>query len=198
MGSLAYAFAMQQPLGNIEDEITLARRIAAAAPVRDVVAEERFCRRFGPRIRLFGLKRLRNDAAAADLAQDVLMLVLDKLRAGAVRDLDQIASFVFGTARQCAIDSRRNTDRRSRLLDTFSIDLEPAEESPAPAPDTERLRHCLQLLAERERAVLIMTFYDDCPADRLGAQLGLTAGNVRVIRHRGIEKLRKCVQEGAR
>jgi RNA polymerase sigma-70 factor (ECF subfamily) len=198
MRSLAYALAVQQPLGNVEDEVTLARRIIAAAPARDAVAEERFCRRFGPRIRLFGLKRLRNDAAASDLAQDVLILVLDKLRAGAVREPERIASFVFGTARQLVIDSRRNADRRSRLLETFPVDLEPPGETDAPVFEAERLRHCLQLLAERERAVLVMTFYDDCPADQLGTQLGLSAGNVRVIRHRGIERLRKCVQEEAR
>ena len=68
-----------------------------------------FCRRFAPRIRLFGLKRLRSEAAAADLVQDVLMLVLQKLRAGAVREPERIASFVLGTARQLVIDTRRNS-----------------------------------------------------------------------------------------
>jgi RNA polymerase sigma-70 factor (ECF subfamily) len=198
MRSLAYALAVQQPLGNVEDEVALTRRIIAAAPARDAVAEERFCRRFGARIRLFGLKRLRSEAAAADLAQDVLILVLDKLRAGAVRDPAQIASFVFGTARQLVIDAKRNRERRARLVETFSLDLEPADGVPDPGFDADKLRHCLALLAERERAVLVMTFYDDCPADQLGEQLGMTAGNVRVIRHRGIERLRKCVQEGAR
>ena len=176
------------------DEVTLARRIMMASPARDVAAEELFCRRFAPRIRLFGLKRLRSDAAAADLVQDVLILVLDKLRAGAVRELDQIASFVFGTARQLVIDARRTSGRRTKLLDTFEMSLEPAGESASHIFDTDRLTHCLQLLAERERAVLVMTFYDDCPAEELGTRLGLSAGNVRVIRHRGIDRLRDCVQ----
>ena len=196
----AYSLAVEQ-IAEIPEEAVLARRIIAAAPAREPDAEERFCRRFAPRIRLFGLKRLRSDAAAADLVQDVLILVLDKLRAGAVREPDQVASFVFGIARQLVIDGRRNTDRRARLLDTFALDATPADDAASPVPepdaDAERVRHCLQLLAERERAVLVMTFYDDCPADRLGEQLGLTAGNVRVIRHRGIERLRKCVQGGS-
>ena len=191
----AYSLAVDQR-ADIAEEAVLARRIVAAASGRDRDAEERFCRRFAPRIRLFGLKRLRSDAGAADLVQDVLILVLDKLRTGAVREPDQVAAFVFGTARQLVVDGRRNTDRRARLLDTFPLDAGPAEEPTSPEPDAERLRHCLQLLAERERAVLVMTFYDDCPADRLGEQLGLTAGNVRVIRHRGIERLRRCVQGG--
>jgi RNA polymerase sigma-70 factor (ECF subfamily) len=194
-----YAGAMQ-PRADVTDEIALTRRIMKASPARDPMAEELFCRRFAPRIRLFGLKRLRSDAAAADLVQDVLILVLDKLRAGEVREPDQIASFVFGTARQLVIDSRRSGNRRTRLLDSFALDLEPAEDSASHAFDADRLKHCLQLLAERERAVLVMTFYDDCPADELGTQLGLSPGNVRVIRHRGIERLRDCVQgrEGAR
>ena len=43
------------------------------------------------------------------------MLVLQKLRAGAVREPERIASFVLGTARQMVIDGRRNTGRRERL-----------------------------------------------------------------------------------
>lgn len=92
------------------------------------------------------------------------------------------------------IDSRRNESRREKLLDTFSLDLEPNSGTGSFIEDTNRLAHCLQLLAERERAVLVMTFYDDCGADEVGRQLGLTPENVRVIRHRGIERLRACVQ----
>ena len=142
-------------------DIALARRILAASPGRDTAAEDQFCRRFAPRIRLFGLKRLRDAAAAADLVQDVLILVLDKLRAGGVREPDQIASFVFGTARQRVIDSRRSGGRRTRLLDTFVADLEPPGESAEHTFDTDRLKHCLQLLAERERAVLVSCLAPD-------------------------------------
>ena len=49
-------------------------------------------------------------------------------------------------------------------------------------------------LPERERAVLMMTFYDDRPADAVGRELGLSAGNVRVIRHRAIERLKALMQ----
>jgi RNA polymerase sigma-70 factor (ECF subfamily) len=41
-----------------------------------------------------------------------------------------------------------------------------------------------------------MSFYDDQPSEVVGEQLGLSAGNVRVIRHRGIDKLRRCVDAG--
>lgn len=176
-----------------DDDGALARRILAAAPERDTPAESELCRRFAPRIRLYGLRHLRSEAAAADLIQDVLLMTLQKLRAGEVREPERLASFILGTCRQRVIDTRRTGDRREQLLGTFALDLI-AEPEPTHA-DSGRLQHCLQRLPERERAVLIMTFYEDRPADAVGAELGLTAGNVRVIRHRGIERLRACMTE---
>jgi RNA polymerase sigma-70 factor, ECF subfamily len=62
-----------------------------------------------------------------------------------------------------------------------------------PSPDRVRLVNCLGGLSERERTVLIMTFCDDLPAETLARELCLSAANVRVIRHRGVGKLRACV-----
>jgi RNA polymerase sigma-70 factor, ECF subfamily len=177
-----------------EDDAALARRIVAAAPNRDDVAESELCRRLAPRIRFYGLRHLRSEAAAADLTQDVLLLTLQKLRAGAIREPERIASFVLGTCRQVVIDGRRSGNRRERILDTYALALPSLVDEGSDPLDTGRLQHCLERLAERERAVLVMTFYDDRPADAVGLQLGLSAGNVRVIRHRGIEHLRACMQ----
>ena len=41
--------------------------------------------------------------------------------------------------------------------------------------------------------MLLMTFFEEKPADEVAGALGLTAGNVRVIRHRGLGRLRDCV-----
>ena len=179
-----------------EDDAALARRILGCAPERrDTAAEAELCRRLGPRIRLYGLKHLRSEAAAADLMQDVLVLLLGKLREGGVRDPAQVASFALGTARQMVVDWRRSGARRVRILEKFPVDLMPAEPSASDdgPVDEERLRGCLGALPERERTVLVMTFYDDRPADLVAKELGLSAGNVRVIRHRGLERLRGCM-----
>lgn len=177
-----------------QDDATLARRIMAAAPARDTLAEAELCRRFAPRIRLYGRKHLRSEAAAADLAQDVLMMTLEKLRAGTVREPGRLASFILGTCRQMVIDGKRSTMRRERILEAFPLDLAAGAEEAAEPLDTERLQKCLERLPERERAVLVMTFYDDRPADAVGKDLGLSPANVRVIRHRGLERLRGCVE----
>jgi len=179
------------------DDAALAKRISSAAPERDAAAESELCRRFAPRIRLYGLRHLRSDAAAADLVQDVLILTLQKLRNAAVREPERLASFILGTCRQTVIDGKRGVMRRERLLDTFSLDLSGVVEEVVEPLDTQRLQQCLERLPERERAVLVMTFYDDRPANAVGRELGITAANVRVIRHRGIERLRGCLQGGS-
>ena len=79
---------------------------------------------------------------------------------------------MLGTARQMVIDGRRSGRRRVRILEAFPIDLTPADEE-APEPlDTKRLGRCLSALPERERAVLVLTFYDDRSADAVAAELG--------------------------
>ena len=55
---------------------------------------------------------------------------------------------------------------------------------------------CLRRLAERERSVIVLSFYEERTAADVASMLGTTAGNVRVIRHRGLARLRSCVDGG--
>jgi RNA polymerase sigma-70 factor (ECF subfamily) len=69
-----------------------------------------------------------------------------------------------------------------------------ADDTPEPlALDADKLTACLQGLAERERTVVVLTFFADKAADEVARELGLTPGNVRVIRHRAIARLRECM-----
>jgi len=54
-------------------------------------AETELYGRLAPRVRLYGLRHLRDPASADDLVQDVLMLTLERLRAGRVREPDRLA-----------------------------------------------------------------------------------------------------------
>ena len=163
------------------------------APRVDAAAEAELYRTLAPRVRLYGRRHLRDDAAAEDLMQQVMMLTLEKLRAGELREPDRVVSFVFGACRMVTLDIRRGTLRRERLLERYGDELQIADISVPPRLDEAKVAACLQRLAERERAVVIASFYEDEPAERVGATLGLTAGNVRVIRHRAMDRLRDCV-----
>ena len=137
-------------------------------------------------------RHLRDEDAARDLMQQVLLLTIEKLRDGSVRDVDQIGSFILGVSRTIAIDLKRRERRRERLRETFVVEpiLEPQSEA---ALDVDRLETCLGGLSERERIVVLLTFYAERSARQVGDEMRMTEGNVRVIRHRAIGKLRTCM-----
>jgi RNA polymerase sigma-70 factor, ECF subfamily len=115
------------------------------------------------------------------------------LRTASVRDPDRLASYVFGVCRQTVIDQRRGARRRENLLEVYAGDLPvstPAEEPPL---DTDRLRNCLERLPQRDRTVILMSFYDQRPAAEVARELSLSEQNVRVIRHRCLRRLRACM-----
>jgi RNA polymerase sigma-70 factor (ECF subfamily) len=63
--------------------------------------------------------------------------------------------------------------------------------------DLDHLSRCLDRLLERERAVVVLSFYSERGSDEIAAELGLSAGNVRVVRHRALTRLRDCMGPAA-
>jgi RNA polymerase sigma-70 factor (ECF subfamily) len=180
---------LAQPL----DDAALARAISAAAPRVDTAAETELYRRLAPRVRLYGLRHLRDRHAASDLVQQVLLMTLERLRAGKLRDPEKLASFVLGMCRMVVLEARRGTARREGLLRAYGDATEAVDPAEPRGLDLAKLSHCLERLAERERSVLILSFFAEKPAQEVGRELGLTSINARVIRHRALLKLRDCM-----
>jgi RNA polymerase sigma-70 factor, ECF subfamily len=177
-------------------------RAIAAAPAGTAAAEEaELYRRFAHRVRLYGLRHLRDAAAADDLAQQVLLVTIERLRAGAVRSPDEIGSFILGTSRMQAGAMARRARRREGFLALFYTPdrfVQPAGDAAAPG-DVDVMERCLHRLAERDRRVLVLTFYAERTSPEIAAELGVTGTVVRVTRHRALARLRDCVSEpGAR
>ena len=121
-----------------------------------------------------------------------MLVVLAKLRGGEVREPERIGSFVLGTARLVARELSR----------TREVPTELDEELPCPLaetrPDTlelQRLGECLKSLAERERTVVSLTFFEQSAAE-VGEALGMQPGDGRVTRHRALARLRSCMGLG--
>ena len=170
----------------------LARAIASGSGTAEA-AETELYRRFAPRVRLYGLRHLRDEDAARDLMQQVLLLTIEKLRGGAVRDMERIGSFILGASRMLAVNLKRRDRRREVLLEAFATEPQLAT-SAAPAVMTEdELEGCLATLAERERTIVLLTFYGDRSSREISQALGISEGNVRVIRSRAIDRLRACL-----
>ena len=171
------------------NDAELVRHVGAG----DREAEAELCRRMAPRIRLYGLRHLRDVHASEDLTQQVLITTLEALRAGRLREPEKLASFVLGTCRMTVLDLHRGTQRKERLLEQFRGDVPASVQSFIPRLDHDRLTSCVQNLKERERAVVVMTFYDEQTGADVASFLGVSEANVRVIRHRAIHQLRDCM-----
>ncbi len=155
--------------------------------------EAELCRRFGRRVRLYGRSRLRNGSAVDDLVQRVMLAVLTKPREGGIRSPDRIDSFILGTARLVRRELSRPRDQPAEL----------DAELPCPLSDTRpdllellRLGECLKGLAERDRTLVTLSFFQEQTADEVGEALGMESGNVRVARHRALARLRGCMDLG--
>jgi RNA polymerase sigma-70 factor (ECF subfamily) len=174
-------------------------RAIAAAPAGAAQAEEsELYRRFARRVRMYGRKHLRDEAAADDLAQQVLLVTIEKLRAGEVRNPDEIGSFILGTSRMQAGSLARKARRRESLTAQFHVPEVLADPVDA-APDIEAMERCLHRLGERDRRVLILSFYAEKSSSEIAAELCVTTTVVRVARHRALGRLRDCVGlQGAR
>jgi RNA polymerase sigma-70 factor, ECF subfamily len=157
----------------------------------DRADEEEICRRFAPRVRLYGLRHLRDQDRALELVQAVLLVLIEAVRGAHIERPEHVDRFVLGTCRNVAARLR---DGAARALPVDPAQLEIAGGiPPLEHLDTSALFCCLAKLDPRSRAVVHMCFHDEATAEEIGAHLGTSAGNVRVLRHRAIAQLRLCL-----
>jgi len=185
------------PSSMIEEppDADIASRIAGGGP-DGLAAESELCRRFAARIRLYGKRHLRDDQSAQDLVQLVLERVLEALRSGRVEKPESIGSFILGTCRNVTFDIRR-AERRQRAIESEALAINAVATPPSMSEhDVVQLFYCMTQLPERDNQVIRMTFMEDRDTDEVARRLGLTEGNVRVVRHRALAKLYDCLENG--
>lgn len=172
------------------DEASDAQLVIAIAR-HDRAAEAVLCRRYAPRVRLYGLKHLRNEQAAQDLVQTVLVALLEATRAGRIDEPQHFDRFVLGISRNCALRMRQR-ELRTPLAAAEAVAALPA----LPRPERVALTNlfaCMSGLDERGRQVLMLSFVEELSADEIACQLLVSQGNVRVLRHRALASLRRCL-----
>jgi RNA polymerase sigma-70 factor (ECF subfamily) len=160
-------------------------------------AEEALCRRYAPRVRLYGLRHLRDEDRAGDLVQAALLGIVEAARAGRIEDEAKVDRFVLGTARNIAIRMRHTTSRARPTAPEHLIALVGAAAAVEPV-DREGLMRCFDKLEDRARSVVFLSFNEERSAEEIASTLAISPGNVRVVRHRAVAAIRKCLDgEGA-
>jgi RNA polymerase sigma-70 factor, ECF subfamily len=151
-------------------------------------------RQFRERLRLFALRRLRDSAAAEDVAQETLRRVVEACRAGQLKNPSALPSFLFQTAHHICLQHFRSSSREGRaLLRLGGEDAQNREPHPLTTliGDERRnaVREALKQLSPEDRDLLRMMYYEEIDSGTLAQSLGVTAGALRVRKHRVLARL---------
>ena len=180
-------------MDDAAENAELVRRIASRAHDASD-AEKELCRRFAPRARLYGKKHLRTDEGARDLAQTAMLAVLEAARAGRIEEAHRLDRFVLGTCRNIASNMRR-TDARAQPTEPSALEGLAVAAPPADRVDIGALYKCFRALDARGRTVVRLSFNEEKSAEQIAVLVETTSGNVRVLRHRALAQLRRCLDD---
>ncbi len=156
--------------------------------------------RFRERLRFFAARRLGSVDLAEDVAQETLRRVTDALRAGRVREPDALPGFVFQTAQHVCQQHHRSEEREARSMVRLAGDVSTSERpdqlAGIIAEERRRLvRRALLRLRDEDRDLLRQLYFVDLTPEALAASLGVTAGALRVRKHRALHRLAEQIAE---
>ncbi len=148
-------------------------------------------------LKIFAARRLRQWAAAEDVAQETLTHALEALRAGRIENPAALPGYLFQTALHLCFRRFRSADRERRALARFR----PAESADEAGPlgalvSAERgaqLRKALETLEPDQRRLLELTYRDELDSEAIGRELGVSPEAVRARRHRAIKRLAQAL-----
>ena len=187
---------MDSPEPRSNDVNDAPTEVLNASQVRLNTAEgfEDLYRNTFPRVYAYVASLLRDRSAAEDVtAQAFERAYRKRSRFSARRGSPE--AWVFGIARNAALDELRKLKRRATL------ESEPEDVwSPSPDEEAERafrrdeVRAALASLDPRDRDLVALKFAGGLSNGEIGRVLGISESNVGSRLHRAVEKLRKACQ----
>jgi len=164
-------------------------------------AEEELVERYSRGVWFVIRQQISEQDAAEDAYQESFRLVLEKVRAGEVREPERLSGFISSLARNVMIEQfRRQARRRAREEQEAGQPFATPEPSPLDGLLREEqgalAREVLAGLAsDRDREVLYRFYLADDDRDEICAELGVTAGHFNQILFRARERYKRLFEE---
>ena len=162
--------------------------IAARVQAGDRSAEEKFVAIFQGRVRAFARVNINDPQLADELVQDVLWAVVRALREGRVQQPEQLAAFVFGTARNLLNDVVR-TRAREKLGPLPEVEIPRAATEQQEFERGHAARQAIAKLEPHERDVLMLSLVEGLNPEQIAERLGIKADAVRQRKARALRRL---------
>lgn len=164
----------------------------------DRAAEAEVVERFYGRVLLVARVRLRDEQAARDVAQEVMLGVLRGIRAGRLNSQDHVAGYVLGTARNVINTSFRSRRPEGEASDAVADRAATALEVAELHEQMDLVRLTLDELDPLDRAILGMTLVDGMKPGEIAGRLGMKGELVRKRKSRALKRVRDTVQAWSR
>lgn len=123
-------------------------------------------------------------AEAEDLAQEAMVRTYRAW--GSIRDREQPGAY----ARSVLVNRRRSLLRRSMVAQKHAELLRDEEYAPQLGEDGMLLWDAIRSLPQRQRAAVVLRFYEDLTEAEIARILDAPVGTVKSLVHRGVGKLR--------
>jgi len=168
----------------------------------DALAESELIHRFSRGVRVILRSAGRQPELVEDLHQETMRILLERIRAGGVRDPAQLAGFVASLARNLATEHFRHTRRSEAggeaILETLVDPSPSAHELAVRAEQGALVRRILEELPiERDRELLRRFYLGQESKDRICAEHGLSSLQFNRVLHRARDRFRELWAQSA-
>ena len=176
------------------------RSIVDAARAGDQVALSELYTLYFPRVYRYILARTGNTYDAEDLAEEVFMKVLEAIDRFQWREAP-FSAWLFRIAHNSLISQRRKDGVRGRsgpLSDGIALDSQSPDDMVANRLALNEIMDAAQNLPEAQRQVITLRFAAGLSVAETARAMNKGEGNVKVIQHKAIAKLRETVRNKAK
>ena len=153
-----------------------------------------------PRVYRYILARTGSTYDAEDLTEEVFMRVLEAIERFQWRDVP-FSAWLFRIAHNAVISQRRKDTARGRtapLLDVLAIDSRGPDELVENRLALNEIMRAAEQLPEAQRQVITLRFSAALSVAETALAMGKGEGNVKVIQHKAITKLREMMGQKKR
>jgi RNA polymerase sigma-70 factor (ECF subfamily) len=179
------------PNSEAQDE----RLLVDAAKAGDQAALSELYQSYFPRLYRYILARTGNTYDAEDLTEEVFMRVLEAIDRFQWREAP-FSAWLFRIAHNAVISQRRKESARGRsspLNDGLPIDSAGPEELVESRVALNEVMQAAQRLPDAQRQVISLRFAAGLSVAETARAMGKGEGNVKVIQHKAIVKLREMM-----
>lgn len=168
------------------------RALVDAAKAGDEAALAELYSLYFPRVYRYILARMGNPYDAEDLTEEVFLRVLDAIERFQWREAP-FSAWLFRIAHNAVISQRRKDGARGRsspLSEALPVDSQGPEEMVENRLALNEIMKAAETLPEAQRRVISLRFAAGLTVAETARAMGKGEGNVKVIQHKAIAKLR--------